>query len=146
VYLDGEKQFAFDVGKDKLTVPWDRPHTIEFRGNCCEPEQFEVGPGLPQPPGDRLVKVLTVKLGTLRVLAAPARTDTHIIVTEVPESPAGLRAQLTPGEELPIPFDAKGELRKTLEVSVYVEGRALPVKKTVEIKPGQKKILEVPLD
>jgi tRNA A-37 threonylcarbamoyl transferase component Bud32 len=145
VLLDGKKQFTFDVDRNTIDVPWDGRHVVEFQHERYEPYSFPLGPDLPRPIDDRLVGVLKPRIASLRVELAPRRPDAHILVVEVPERPGGVHTSLLPGEQLSVSFDAGDEPKKTLEVSVYLDGRA-PVAKRVGIASGQKMTVQIPLD
>jgi tRNA A-37 threonylcarbamoyl transferase component Bud32 len=145
VLLDGKKQFSFDVDRNTIDVPWDGPHVVEFQHERYEPYAFKLGPDLPRPIDDRLVGVLKPKIASLRVEVEPRRPDAHILVVEVPERPGGVHTSLLSGEQLSISFDAGEDPKKTLEVSVYLDGRA-PVVKRVGIASGQKMTVPIPLD
>jgi serine/threonine-protein kinase len=149
VWLDGEKQLTYDVGSNKLPIPWDgRDHLVEFRNDCCEPLQITVGPTRSQYAGDTLIAQLKPKLAKLRVrLKPPPPTPTHIEISEIPEKSGSIHLAGMAGEEFPITFDAKDNFRKVLQVSVYVEvgGKTVPVRKEVEIRPNDNMSLEIPL-
>ena len=45
VFLDRVKKLDFDVGKEKIEVPWDGTHEIMISNDaCCNPLIIEVGP------------------------------------------------------------------------------------------------------
>jgi hypothetical protein len=63
----------------------------------------------------------------------------------VSDNPKAMRVSAKNGEPIAVTFDAKGELRKTMQVSVYV-GDKLVKKKPFEIRAGEKKEVPVPLE
>jgi hypothetical protein len=147
VWLDGKKVFTVDIGRNTIDVPWDREHLVEVRNDsCCEPMPFRLGPDLP-PQEDRLVAPLRRKAARLRVKLTPAPlTPTHMDYVVLPERPGSTHTPFSANEELFISFDATGEVGKSLLVSVYRDGKdVLPIRKVVQIKPGQNISVEIPL-
>jgi tRNA A-37 threonylcarbamoyl transferase component Bud32 len=146
VWLDGRKVLKVDIGRNTLEIPWDREHVVEVRNDsCCDPVEFRVGPDIPRQE-DRLIAQLPRKPAKLRVLLTPPPlTPPHMDYVTLPERPGSTHTPFTAGEELLISFDASGETRKVLLVSVWLEGKTVPVRKRVEISAGQNIPLEIPL-
>jgi tRNA A-37 threonylcarbamoyl transferase component Bud32 len=147
VYLDGQKAMTFDVGHSTLPVPLDgREHIVEFRNDCCDPYPIPVGPNRPHYAGDTLIARLKPKIARVRVTVTPIQsTPPQVEIVEQPETPTSTHLPGIVGEEYPIPFDANGSFRKELQISVYVDGRTVPARKTVEIRPGDSKKVEIQL-
>jgi len=152
VWLDGTRVLKVDVGKTTFEVPWDREHLVEVRNDaCCEPMPFRLGPESPKIDGDRLIARLVRKPAKLRVvLIPPPLTPAQMDYVVFPERPGATHTPFTQGEELWISFDATGEAGepvpgKSLLVSVYLDGKKLPLRQRVDLKPGENKSLEIRL-
>jgi hypothetical protein len=121
VFLDGQRQFAYDTDHKTLSVPWDADHVVEFRSpsGCCFVERMLVGPNHP-PPGDGiLARKLKWKPARLVVTLEPAEGNARIMVRDA--SGAGRGAVVEPGEEANIPFLSTDEGQKEVEISVASE-------------------------
>jgi tRNA A-37 threonylcarbamoyl transferase component Bud32 len=152
VWLDGTLALKVDVGKTTFPVPWDREHLVEVRNDaCCEPMSFRVGPESPKVNDDRLIAQLVRKPAKLRVvLTPPPHTPPQMDYVVLPAGPGATHTPFTQGEELLISFDATGEagepvMGKSLMVSVYLDGKMLPLKQRVDLKPGENKPVEIRL-
>jgi eukaryotic-like serine/threonine-protein kinase len=146
VWLDGKMvRKAVDLGRNTLDVPMDREHVIEFRNDtCCNPYVFHVGPNAPRILGDRLIGPMARKPARLRVtLDPPPLTQPDMDYVVLPAGPGATHVPFKTGEEVSIFFDSQGEMRKKLLVTVYLEGRKVPVTREVEIAPGQDKNVPV---
>jgi hypothetical protein len=101
----------------------------------------------PRPPGRRFIR----KPAKLRVvLIPPPHTPPQMDYVVLPERPGATHTPFTQGEELLISFDATGEAGepspgKSLLVSVYLDGKKVPVRQRVDLKPGENKPLEIRL-
>jgi hypothetical protein len=146
VWLDGRRVLKVDIGKRTFEVPWDREHLVEVRNDaCCDPMPFRVGPDSPKVQDDRLIAPLLRKPAKLRVVLAP---PPHVPVQMdyvVLDRPGAAHTPFAPGEELFISFDATSKLGKSLLISVYLDGKTVPVRQKVDLKPGENKALEVRL-
>jgi hypothetical protein len=116
VYLDGQRQFGYDVDHTKISVPWSGVHTIEFRSpsNCCFPERVTVGPEQPLPADSIVARRLKWRPAHLVVTTDPAGATTRILVRD-PRRGATTAAR--PGEEIDIPFFADDDSSKEVELS-----------------------------
>jgi hypothetical protein len=145
VFLDGVKQFDLDIGRETIDIPWDRMHVLELRNDhCCQPWTAELGPDKPNAWGDnKIIALLERKLGALTVTVRPPQPDAKIAVLE-PDNPNAKLMSVRAGEEVMISFDPRGELRKSLEISVFVGSRI--VKKVVDIGAGERMPVSIALD
>jgi len=118
VYLDGERQFGYDVDHTTISVPWSGVHVIEFKspGGCCFGERVEVGPDRPLPPDDRIARRLKWKPAHLLVTIDPPSPSAKVMVRE-PDRPAAATTA-RPGEEVDIPFFPDDDSSKDVEISV----------------------------
>jgi serine/threonine-protein kinase len=150
VWLDGKKKTDFDIGHNTLTVDWRGVHTVEFRNDeCCERFITEFGPERPSKyvdlESDRIIGILPRKLATVTVKLVPPRDDAQIELLELGESPKPFRvAAVNHGDPVQIPFAAKGELQKQMQVSVYV-GDKLMKRQNFWVRAGGKMDVRVPL-
>jgi eukaryotic-like serine/threonine-protein kinase len=121
VWLDDKKAFDFGPQQNRIQIPWDRPHRLEFRNDsCCNRKEVTVGPQLYRPPGDHLFVNLDPKPARLVVTLDPPVEGANLLVREVNDAkPSPWRARAQPGEKIPVPFDAGDEMRKSLEVMVF---------------------------
>jgi tRNA A-37 threonylcarbamoyl transferase component Bud32 len=119
VYLDGNKQFAYDTDHRTLTVPWTEDHVIEFRSpaGCCFVERVEVGPDRPLPPDDTIARRLKWRPAALRITTDPeAARGARIMVRDPNRGGAGTIAHA--GEEVAVPFFAEDEGSKEIEIAI----------------------------
>jgi len=121
VWLDGKKAFDYGPLRNRITIPWNKPHRLEFRNDsCCNPKEVVVGPQLYRPPGDHLFVNLDPKPAHLVVTLDPPVPGATLLIREVNEAKSKpWRARAQPGEKIPVPFDEGGEMRKSLEVVVF---------------------------
>ena len=117
VYLDGQRQFGYDVDHTKISVPWAGVHHIEFRSpaNCCFPERIAVGPDQPLPADSIIARRLKWKPAHLVVTTEPAGASARILVRDPGRGGATTAAR--PGEELDIPFFPDDDSSKEVEIS-----------------------------
>jgi hypothetical protein len=117
VYLDGQRQFGYDVDHTKISVPWAGVHHIEFRSpsNCCFPERITVGPDQPLPADSIIARRLKWKPAHLAVTTEPAGASARILVRDPTRGGATIAAR--PGEEIDIPFFADDDSSKEVEIS-----------------------------
>ena len=146
VWMDGQKRFDFGPRQDRIVIPWDGPHTLEFRNDtCCNRKEVTVGPQVYRPPGDHLYVNLDPKPARLSVNLQPARGGASILVREVSDGrPNPWRTTVHPGERVPVPFDVGDEMRKSLDVVVFLGDKTLTER--VNITAGESRQVTVRLD
>jgi hypothetical protein len=117
VYLDGQRQFGYDVDHTKISVPWSGVHTIEFRSasNCCFPERVSVGPELPLPADSIIARRLKWRPAHLTVTTDPASAKTRVLVRDPSRNGATTVARA--GEEIDVPFFGDDDSIKELELT-----------------------------
>jgi hypothetical protein len=144
--MDGQKRFDFGPAQNRITIPWDGPHTLEFRNDsCCNRKEVTVGPQVYRPPGDHLYVNLDPKPARLSVELQPSRNDVNILLREVGDGrQKPWRASAQPGEKVPVPFDAGDEMRKSLEVVVFLENKTLTER--INITAGESRQITMRLD
>ena len=146
VWMDGQKRFDFGPRQDRIMIPWDGPHTLEFRNDsCCNRKEVTVGPQVYRPPGDHLYVNLDPKPARLSVILQPARAEANILLREVGDSrPNPWRTTIRAGERVPVPFDVGDEMRKSLEIVVFLGDKTLTER--VNITAGESRQVTVRLD
>jgi hypothetical protein len=146
VWMDGQKRFDFGPRQNRIVIPWDGPHTLEFRNDtCCNRKEVTVGPQAYRPPGDHLYVNLDPKPARLSVSLQPARADASILLREVNGGrPNPWRTTVRPGEQVPVPFDVGDEMRKSLDVVVVLGDKTLTER--VNITAGESRQVTVRLD
>jgi len=135
VYLDGQRQFGYDVDHTKIAVPWAGVHHIEFRSpsNCCFPERITVGPDQPLPADSIIARRLKWRPAHLVVTTDPAGATTRLLVRD-PHRGATTAAR--PGEEIDIPFFADDDSSKEVEISAD-DGDGFATER-VRVRAGQR--------
>ena len=135
VYLDGQRQFGYDVDHTKIAVPWAGVHHIEFRSpsNCCFPERIPVGPDQPLPADSIIARRLKWKPAHLVVTTDPAGAATRLLVREPNR---GSTTAARPGEEIDIPFFADDDSSKEVEISAD-DGDGFATER-VRVRAGQR--------
>jgi serine/threonine-protein kinase len=146
VWMDGQKRFDFGPAQNRITIPWDGPHTLEFRNDsCCNRKEITVGPQAYRPLGDHLYVNLDPKPARLSVDLQPPRSDINILLREVGDGRQNpWRTSARPGEKVPVPFDAGDEMRKSLEVVVFLENKTLTER--INITAGESRQITMRLD
>ena len=121
VWMDGKKAFDFGPQQNRIEIPWNRPHRLEFRNDsCCNRKEVLVGPQLYRPQGDHLFVSLAPRPAHLLVPLDPPLPGATLLIREVNESKTKLwRARAQAGEKIAVPFDAGDEMRKSLEIVVF---------------------------
>jgi serine/threonine-protein kinase len=121
VWMDGKKAFDFGPQQNRIEIPWNKPHRLEFRNDsCCNRKEVLVGPQLYRPQGDHLFVSLDPKPARLLVTLDPPVPGATLLIREISESKAKpWRARAQAGEKIAVPFDAGDEMRKSLEVVVF---------------------------
>src|SRR5665213_511222 len=84
VYLDGRREFAYDLDHTTLAVPWKSDHVIEFRSptGCCFVERIEVGPDHPLPADAIIARRLKWRPARLLVTTDPASGSARVMVRD----------------------------------------------------------------
>jgi serine/threonine-protein kinase len=146
VWMDGQKRFDFGPRQNRIVIPWDGPHTLEFRNDtCCNRKEVTVGPQAYRPPGDHLYVNLDPKPARLSVSLQPARADASILLREVNDGrPNPWRTTVRPGERVPVPFDVGDEMRKSLDVVVFLGEKSITER--INITAGESRQVTVRLD
>jgi serine/threonine-protein kinase len=146
VFVDGVSRGSFGPDNESLKLPWDRSHEIEFRNpGCCYTLTETVGPDR-RPEGDVLRVRLAGKPAYLIVTTDPPAADALILITETTPSARKMPLKLSakPGEQKRIAFDPKGEMAKSLTVTVKVADD-FPVEETITVTAGKSSTLTVKL-
>jgi eukaryotic-like serine/threonine-protein kinase len=143
VFLDGERQFAYDTDHRTLTVPWSGVHQVEFRSpaGCCFIERVEVGPDSPFPADGIIARRLKWKPARLVVNVSPRDAQARVMVRD--SGGSGRGSVVEPGEEANIPFAAGDEGQKELDVSVDSEHGL--VHERVVVRAGESKAIDIDL-
>jgi serine/threonine-protein kinase len=118
VYLDGQRQFGYDVDHTAIAIPWDGVHVIEFKspGGCCFSERVEVGPERPLPPDAIIARRLKWKPAHLVVATDPPGSTARVMVRDPARQASATTAR--PGEEVDIPFFGDDDSSKDVEIAV----------------------------
>ncbi len=121
VWMDGKKAFDFGPQQNRIEIPWNRPHRLEFRNDsCCNRKEVLVGPQLYRPQGDHLFVSLDPRPAHLLVTLDPPLPGATLLIREVNEGKTKLwRARAQAAEKIAVPFDAGDEMRKSLEIVVF---------------------------
>ena len=154
VFLDDQPVIdGVDIGKDTITVSWDRLHKVRFvNESCCEPLEFEFGPGKSHPAVDldqgRITATLDVRPTSVTVNLKPPRPDADILITELTDRAKPWRNTAKHGARVPVPFEATGDLTKTVEVTVFAAGsdQLLAKKTDVVVSAGRNNNIDVTLE
>jgi len=146
VWMDDKKAFDYGPQQNRIEIPWNKPHRLEFRNDsCCNRKEVVVGPQLFRPPGDHLFVTLDPKPARLTVTLEPAVPGATLLIREVSESKAKpWRARAQAGEKIPVPFDAGDEMRKSLEVVVFKGDKTTT--NQVTITAGETRPLTIHMD
>ena len=106
VYLDGEKQFAYDTDHKTISVPWSGNHTIELRSpaGCCFSERIDVGPDRPLPPDNIIARQLKWKPARLIVTHRPAGARSARVMVQGPDRARPRDGRRAPARTSTIPF------------------------------------------
>ena len=92
VYLDGQKQFAYDTDHKTITVPWTGDHVIELRSlsGCCFVERIPVGPDRAVPADGIIARRLRWRPARLQITTDPPFPypwRNRVLVRNMRESP-----------------------------------------------------------
>ena len=136
VYLDGHRQFGYDLDHTTLAVPWKADHVIEFRSptGCCFVERVEVGPDHPLPSDAIIARRLKWRPALLLITTEPASESARVLVRD-------LNRQVTPtaghpGEEIDVPFFPDDDASKEIEIAVDT-GEAFTTEK-IRVRAGER--------
>jgi serine/threonine-protein kinase len=146
VWMDGKKSFDFGPQQNRLEIPWNRAHRLEFRNDsCCNRKEVTVGPQVYRPPGDHLFVNLDPKPARLVVTLEPPSQGATLLIREVNDTKTKLwRAPAMPGEKIPVPFDAGDEMRKSLEVVIFKGDKTMTT--PVTIAAGETRPITIHVD
>jgi hypothetical protein len=146
VWMDGKKAFDYGPDQNRIQIPWNRPHRLEFRNDtCCNRKEVVVGPEVYRPAGDHLFVNLDPKPARLLITVEPPTPGTSVLVREVNDAKAKpWRARVQPGERVPVPFDAGDEMRKSLELVVFKGDKTTTSQ--VTITAGETRPITIHLD
>jgi hypothetical protein len=118
VYLDGEKQFAYDTDHKTITVPWTASHAIELRSpsGCCFVERILVGPDHPLPADAIIARRLRWRPAHLLITTDPPADGARVMVSDPNRHGPGTAGR--PGEEIDVPFSLDDDASKEVEIAV----------------------------
>jgi len=136
VYLDGQKQFAYDTDHKTITVPWNANHVIELRSpaGCCFAERIEVGPDHAVPADAIIARRLRWRPARVQITTDPPVDDARVMIRDASRRGAGTAGR--PGEEIDIPFSLDDDASKEVEVAVDT-GEAF-VSERLTVRAGQR--------
>jgi eukaryotic-like serine/threonine-protein kinase len=137
VYLDGERQFAYDTDHQSITVPWTGDHVIEFRSraSCCFVERVEIGPDHPLPADGIIARRLKWRPAHLQITTEPKTTEGVRIMVRDPNR-GGAATSARAGEEVDVPFFPEDEASK--EVEVAVDTGDMFSSERIQVRAGQR--------
>jgi tRNA A-37 threonylcarbamoyl transferase component Bud32 len=136
VYLDGHRQFAYDLDHTTLAVPWRSDHVIEFRSptGCCFVERIEVGPDHPLPSDAIIARRLKWRPARLLITTDPASGTARVMVRDPNRQTTPTAAH--PGEEIDVPFFTDDDASKEIEIAVDT-GEAFATEK-IRVRAGER--------
>jgi serine/threonine-protein kinase len=136
VYLDGQRQFAYDPAHTTITIPWNGDHVLELRSpsGCCFVERVDIGPDHPLPPDAIIARRLKWRPAHLVVTTDPPAAAARVLVRDPNRKVAAAAAH--PGEEIDVPFFTDDEPSKDVEVSVDAADAFVTDK--IHVRAGQK--------
>jgi hypothetical protein len=136
VYLDGQRQFAYDPAHTTITIPWNGEHVLELRSpsGCCFVERVEIGPDHALPPDAIIARRLKWRPARVVVTTEPPAPAARVLVRDPNRKVAAAAAR--PGEDIDVPFFPDDEASKEVEVSVDA-GESFVTDK-IRIRAGQK--------
>jgi tRNA A-37 threonylcarbamoyl transferase component Bud32 len=136
VYLDGHREFAYDLDHTTLAVPWRSDHVIEFRSptGCCFVERVEVGPDHPLPSDAIIARRLKWRPAHLLITTDPASGSARVMVRDPNRQTTPTAAH--PGEEIDVPFFTDDDASKEIEVAVDT-GEAFATEK-IRVRAGER--------
>jgi eukaryotic-like serine/threonine-protein kinase len=136
VYLDGHREFAYDLDHTTLAVPWKSDHVIEFRSptGCCFVERVEVGPDHPLPSDAIIARRLKWRPAHLLITTDPASGSARVMVRDPNRQTTPTAGH--PGEEIDVPFFTDDDASKEIEVAVDT-GEAFATEK-IRVRAGER--------
>ncbi len=136
VYLDGNRQFAYDPDHTTIAVPWNADHVLELRSpsGCCFVERVEIGPNHPLPPDAIIARRLKWRPAHLVVTTDPAIATARVLVSD-PHRQVAVTAG-RPGEEIDVPFFADDDAAKEIEIAV--DGGEAFTTERIRVRAGQR--------
>lgn len=141
VWLDDRRMFDWGPGHTSLSIPWDGPHKVELRNDCCYPARRQVGPGL-TPEGERSIRVrLNPKPAQLTVTLAPSTPGATVLLSEVG---GNWKTTMSVGRMVTVPFDPEGEFVKSLSATVF-SGESPVAAQTFVVRAGENRTEKVPV-
>jgi len=146
VWLDGKHAFNYGPQQNRVIIPWDRTHKLEFRNDsCCSRKEVLVGPQTYRPPNDHLFVTLDPKPAHLTILFDPPGKGDSLLVRQIDTTGAkAWRTQATPGDHILVPFSSGEDMRKSLEIVVFKGEKALI--KSLQITAGEKRNFAFSMD
>jgi eukaryotic-like serine/threonine-protein kinase len=141
VWLDDRRMFDWGPGHTSLSIPWDGPHKVELRNDCCYPARRQVGPGL-TPEGDQSIRVrLNPKPAQLTVSLEPSSPGATVLLAEVGGK---WKTTMAVGRMVTVPFDPEGEFVKSLSATVF-SGESPVATQTFTVRAGENRTEKVPV-
>jgi serine/threonine-protein kinase len=136
VYLDGQRQFAYDPAHTSITIPWNADHVLELRSptGCCFVERVDIGPDHPLPPDAIIARRLKWRPARVVVTTEPPAVGARVLVRD-PNRKVAVAAS-RPGEEIDVPFFTDDEASKEVEISVDAGDSFVSDK--IRVRAGQK--------
>jgi len=136
VYLDGQRQFAYDPTHTTIAIPWNTDHVLELRSSsgCCFVERVEIGPDHPLPPDAIIARRLKWRPARVVVTTEPPVPGARVLVRDPNRKVAAAASR--PGEEIDVPFFTDDEASKEVEVSVDAGDSFVTDK--IHVRAGQK--------
>ena len=136
VYLDGQRQFAYDPAHTSITIPWNADHVLELRSpsGCCFVERVEIGPDHPLPPDAIIARRLKWRPARVVVTTEPPAAAARVLVRDPNRKVAAAAAR--PGDEIDVPFFTDDEASKEVEISVDAGDSFVTDK--IRVRAGQK--------
>jgi tRNA A-37 threonylcarbamoyl transferase component Bud32 len=136
VYMDGHRQFGYDLNHTTLAVPWKTDHVIEFRSptGCCFVERIDVGPNHPLPPDAIIARRLKWRPAHLLITTEPVNGSARVLVRD--PSRQGTPTTAHPGEEIDVPFFADDDASKEIEIAV--DSGELYATEKIRVRAGER--------
>ncbi len=136
VYLDGQRQFAYDPAHTSIAIPWTSDHVLELRSpsGCCFVERVEIGPDHPLPPDAIIARQLKWRPARVVVTTEPPSPTARVLVRDPNRKVATTAGR--PGDEIDVPFFPDDELSKDVEIAVDA-GDAFATDR-IRVRAGQK--------
>jgi serine/threonine-protein kinase len=138
IYLDGRRQFGYDLDHTTIAVPWKGDHVIEFRSptGCCFVERVEVGPNHPLPSDAIIARRLKWRPARLLITTEPANGSARVLVRDPNRQVTPTAGH--PGEEIDVPFFADDDASKEIEIEVAVDTGELFATEKIRVRAGER--------